>query len=112
MVSINQLASAAYGATQKMAGSPGPAEGVSAGGPASGTQDEGVTFSALVQEGLDQFIDTQKRAEGLSLDLVAGKADINDVIFATQEASVELETIVAIRDKVVQAYQSIIGMSI
>ena len=105
---INQIAAAAYGATQKMFASAGAA-GL---GSATPAQSDGVSFSDLVRGGLDHFVETQKSAEKVSLDMISGKADINDVIFATQEASVQLETIVAIRDKVVQAYQSIWGMAI
>ena len=112
MASINQLAAAAYGATQKMFTGAGAAEGGSGATGVAGQGDDGVTFSELVKAGLNEFVDSQKKAEKVSLDMIAGKADINDVIFATQEASAELETIVAIRDKVVQAYQSIIGMAI
>ncbi len=51
-------------------------------------------------------------AEKLSMQAVAGKADINDVVTAVANAEVTLQTVVAVRDKVIAAYQDIIRMPI
>lgn len=101
MVNMNQIASAAYGATQKLPTGTGPAEGV-----------QSTSFADLLSDGLEQAIGTQKTAEMLSSQAVAGKADINDVIMAVQNADMVLNTVVAVRDKVVQAYQDILRMAI
>lgn len=101
MVNMNQIAAAAYGATQKLPA--GTGEAVSAGGS---------SFADLLAEGLDQAIGSQKEAERLSEQATVGKADINDVILAVQNADVVLNTVVAIRDKVVAAYQDILRMAI
>jgi len=42
----------------------------------------------------------------------AGQADIVDVVNAVNAAEITLDTVVAVRDKVVQAYQSIMNMPI
>lgn len=102
MVNMNQIASAAYGATQKIATGNGPAaEGV-----------EGVSFSDLLEQGIDKAIGAQHESENLSERAIVGKADLNDVILATQNADVALNTVIAIRDKVVAAYQDILRMAI
>src|SRR5690242_7522312 len=51
-------------------------------------------------------------AEKLSIQAVAGKADINDVVTAVANAEVTLQTVVAVRDKVIAAYQDILRMPI
>jgi len=43
---------------------------------------------------------------------VAGQADIVDVVNAVNAAEITLDTVVAVRDKVVAAYQSIMNMPI
>lgn len=101
MVNMNQIAAAAYGATSKLPTGAGAA-----------SEGEGVSFAEFLEAGLDAAIGTQKTAEQISKDAVIGKADINDVILAVQNADVVLNTVVAIRDKVVGAYQDIIRMAI
>lgn len=51
-------------------------------------------------------------AEKLSVQAVAGKADINEVVAAVSNAEVTLQTVVAVRDKVISAYQDILRMPI
>lgn len=101
MVNMNQIASAAYGATQKLPVSPVGTEAA-----------QGSSFADMVESGIESFLDSQHNAEELSKQAVIGKADINDVILATQNADVALGAVVAIRDKVVQAYQDILRMAI
>ncbi len=43
---------------------------------------------------------------------VAGQADIVDVVNSVNAAEITLDTVVAVRDKVVAAYQSIMNMPI
>ena len=43
---------------------------------------------------------------------ITGKADIVDVVNAVNQAELTLNTVVAVRDKVVAAYQSIMNMPI
>ncbi len=106
MVNINQVASAAYGAMQKLgADSVGPADGVN-------KASSGGSFADLLAGSIEKSIGVQKQAEQLSSDAALGKADINEVILAVQNADVVLNTVVAVRDKVVSAYQDILRMSI
>ena len=43
---------------------------------------------------------------------LSGKADVVDLVTAMNEAEMTLQTVVAVRDKVVQAYQEIMRMPI
>ncbi len=102
MVNMNQVASAAYGATQKLPTGSGSGR----------IADTKVSFADLLEDGVDSVIETQHKSETLSADMVQGKGDINDVIMATQEADMVLNTVVAIRDKIIQAYQDVLRMAI
>ncbi len=53
-----------------------------------------------------------KQGEQMAANQVAGKASIVDVVSAVNQAEMTLDTVVAVRDKVVQAYQSIMNMPI
>ena len=50
--------------------------------------------------------------ERQSLKAAAGTADLNDVVMAVGKAEMTLQTVVAVRDRVIQAYQEIIRMPI
>ena len=74
--------------------------------------DPGKTFSQFVGESLGEALNTGKAAENMSAQAIAGKADLTDVVTAVTNAEVTLQTVVAIRDKVVTAYQEIARMPI
>jgi flagellar hook-basal body complex protein FliE len=57
-------------------------------------------------------IGTLKAGEQASLRALAGKADVAQVVQAVSAAEVTLQTAVAVRDRVVGAYQEIIRMQI
>ena len=61
---------------------------------------------------VEKVVETQKASEKMSADAVMGKADITDVVQAVTEAEVTLQTMVAVRDKVIGAYQEIMRMPI
>jgi flagellar hook-basal body complex protein FliE len=55
---------------------------------------------------------TGREAEELSLKQISGEADLKDVVTAVANAQQTLETVVAVRDKVLSAYQEILRMPI
>lgn len=73
---------------------------------------QGGGFADLVRQAADGFVDSLRKGEATSLKGVAGKADIADVAAAVANAEVALKTVVAVRDRVIQAYQDIIKMPI
>src|SRR5437899_1784253 len=50
--------------------------------------------------------------EAASLNAVTGKADMSEVVTAVTNAEVALQTVTAVRDRVIQAYQDILRMPI
>ena len=75
-------------------------------------QDDGVSFSDLLQQTVSDSIDTMKAGEEMSARAVTGDADITDVVGAVTAAEVTLQTVVAVRDRLVSVYQDIIRMPI
>lgn len=72
--------------------------------------DPGKSFAEMLGEAASSAIDTGRQAELTSVKAIAGKADLNEVVAAVSNAELTLQTAVAIRDRVIQAYQDIIRM--
>lgn len=100
---IANAAAAAYANAGKIAGT-----GLQA---RDGAQD-GAGFGDLVRKAAESAVDTLKQGEQASLQGVMGKADIAQVAAAVANADATLQTIVAVRDRVIGAYQDIIKMTI
>src|SRR5215471_15519047 len=66
------------------------------------------SFAGLVNDSLKSAVKTGYEAETLSLKQIAGEADLKDVITAVANAEQTLETVVAVRDKVLNAYNEIL----
>jgi flagellar hook-basal body complex protein FliE len=94
-------AAAAYASAAKKATAPG----LSAPGSGDG-------FGELVKQAAQGTIDSLKQGEAATMQAIAGKADIGQVVTAVSNAEVTLQTAVAVRDKVIQAYLDIIRMPI
>jgi flagellar hook-basal body complex protein FliE len=75
---------------------------------AGGTKD----FASFVRDAAASAADTGKQAEKLSIAGLSGKADLLDVVQAVNAAEVTLNTVVAVRDKLVGAYQELIRMPV
>lgn len=90
----------AYGRRQKSVGS--------AGGGAAGSAG----FGGMVENVIAGTADALKTAEAASARQVAGKGDLVDVATAIGAAEMALDTVVAVRDRVVNAYTEIMRMQI
>ena len=53
-----------------------------------------------------------KTSDKMSLDLVNGKANVVDVVTAVSQTQVAMESMVAVRDRVISAYEEIMRMPI
>ena len=72
----------------------------------------GPSFSDLVTTGIEKAIDVQKTSETVSADAVLGRADLNDVVQAISNAEATLDMVVSIRDRIIDAYETILRMPI
>lgn len=106
---ITALAAAkAYAATQKGAGvDPGLGSPTAIGAPA---QQGG--FGDLLKSAISDAMATSKVAEKQMANQVAGKAELVDVVTSITAAETSLETIMAVRDQAISAYQEIMRMPI
>ena len=64
-------------------------------------------FGDLLKQSLQTAVETQHKSEKISGAALAGKADMTDVLQAVTDAEMALNTVLAVRDKVVQAYESV-----
>lgn len=72
----------------------------------------GGNFGDLVKTAAQDAIDTMHHGEKVSADAIIGKANLTDVVAATTEAELTLNTIVALRDQMISAYQKIMQTQI
>ena len=98
---VNAYREAASTAASAMNTNPKPA-------PVSGDN----SFVNMVTDSLQGAVETGRQAEELTLKQIAGEADLKDVVTAVANAEHTLETVVAVRDKVLTAYQEILKMPI
>lgn len=70
------------------------------------------SFGDMLAKATDQAIGLQRKSEQMSAAAVVGKADLTDVVSAVTNAEVTLQSVMAVRDKVVNAYQEIMRMPI
>lgn len=72
----------------------------------------GESFQELLQAAAERVVDNTNNAENTSLQATVKQAELVDVISAVSNAELALESVVAVRDRVVQAYQEILRMPI
>lgn len=70
------------------------------------------SFGDLVGQALVNSKQGAYKAEALSTQGLLGKADLSDVITAVSNAELTLNTVVSVRDRMINAYQDIIKMPI
>jgi flagellar hook-basal body complex protein FliE len=85
----------------------GQAAGAAGGGAAGGS-----SFGAMLKDALNSVTEAGQKSDSQTRAMVAGKADMVDVVTAVSETEVAVETMVAVRNKVIEAYQSIMAMPI
>lgn len=80
------------------------------GGAADGT--DGASFADFLKNATQDVADSQKKAEDVSMQAAAGKANMVDVMTAINNAEMTLQTVVSIRDRLVQAIQDIMRTAV
>jgi|SRR5665213_4559506 len=72
----------------------------------------GDSFSQLVQSAINDAVTTSKNAEVQMSNQIQGKASLVDVATAISSAQMSLQTVMAVRDQVISAYQEMMRMTI
>jgi flagellar hook-basal body complex protein FliE len=78
--------------------------------PGATEESGGASFGSLLEQAAKESIDTLHTGEQMSAKAALGKADLTDVVSAVTNAEMTLQTVTAVRDKVVSAYQQILQM--
>lgn len=85
-------------------------EGTSVGGgSAAGADSE---FLSLVKDSIQQARAASQESETKTAEGLTGQADLIDVVTAVSNAEITLQTVVTVRDKVLESYQEILRMPI
>jgi flagellar hook-basal body complex protein FliE len=72
----------------------------------------GLDFGKLLTQNLQGVAEASKVSDQMSMDLINGKASVVDVVTAISQTEIAMESMVAIRDKVITAYEEILRMPI
>ncbi len=78
----------------------------------SASAGAGGDFGQMVRAAVDGAVETAKTGEAMAAAGAAGEAPLVDVVTAISAAEVTVQSVVAVRDKVIGAYQDIMRMPI
>lgn len=104
----------AAGASQAATAASGAATGAAASGAGAAEATTGTSsssFSDVLGNAIDSLDSSQQAATNLSLQAATGNASIADVTVASTNADLETQLVTAVRDKAVDAFNSIMDMS-
>lgn len=72
----------------------------------------GADFGQIVKSFVEQSVQAGQKADQQAMSAVQGKGDLVNVVTAVAESEAAIETLVAVRDRVIQAYEEIMRMPI
>jgi len=87
-------------------------DGAMAGGKAKATETGGTSFEDTLKGFVGDAVKSLKEGEQAAAAGAAGKANLQEVVIAVSNAEVMMQTVTAVRDKVIGAYQDIIRTAI
>ena len=71
------------------------------------------SFGEVLKESLAEVNDLQVQAKSAAADLVSGRGgEMHDVMIQLKEAQVSFEMVMAVRNKVIDAYQEVMRMQV
>ncbi len=78
----------------------------------SSSSSSGASFSSFLKDSAEGALETMRASEVMSAKAIQGDADITKVVEAVNAAEITLQTTMALRDRMVSAYQEIMRMPI
>ena len=78
----------------------------------AGAAKSETSFGTVLKEAMDAVSETGKKSDAQSRAMVNGKSNMVDVVTAVAETEVAIDAVVAVRDKVIAAYEEIMRMPI
>ena len=76
------------------------------------TAGDKVSFGDILKNSAIESIKTMRAGETMSAKAVTGEASLPEVVQAVTASEITLQTVVAVRDRVINAYQEIMRMPI
>lgn len=77
-----------------------------------GSGQAGPDFASMLAQSVQGVVDNGRATDQMAIDLVNGKANVVDMVTAMSQTEFAIESIVTIRDRVIQSYESIMSMPI
>lgn len=81
-------------------------------GAGAGGDGAGPSFSAVLKDAIGGVMDAGRKSDAQTIAMANGKANVMDVVTAVADTDVAVSTLVSVRDKVIQAYEDIMKMTI
>ena len=81
-------------------------------GKPSAEETQGSPFAQMLSNAIGDASDSLKAAEATEMQAITGKVELTDLVTAVSSAELSLSTVVAVRDRVIGAYNDIIRMAI
>jgi flagellar hook-basal body complex protein FliE len=72
----------------------------------------GASFGAALSRAIEQAVEIGRSADAAATAALTGQGSVTEVVLAVSRAELALQTAVAVRDRVVGAYQEIMRMPI
>ncbi|MCJ2018389.1 MULTISPECIES: flagellar hook-basal body complex protein FliE [unclassified Methylobacterium] len=97
------------------AGAYAAVQGIASGRPVpkvQSTAETGTDFMQFLGKTLENVGDAGRRADAQAVSAASGKANVVDVVTAVAESETALQTMVAVRDRMISAYEEIMRMQI
>ena len=70
------------------------------------------SFASLLKDTMGGVMDAGRKSDAQTMAMASGKANVVDVVTAVADTEVAVETLVSVRDRVIQAYEDIMKMPI
>jgi flagellar hook-basal body complex protein FliE len=101
-------AASAYANIARLAADPSSALAGTVGAGAKGDS----SFTSVLKEAMGAVMETGKKSDTQAHAMANGKSNMVDVVTAVAETEVAIDAVVAVRDKVIAAYEEIMKMPI
>lgn len=81
-------------------------------GTGKGSGASGLSFGAVLKDAIGSVMEAGRKSDAQTIAMANGKANVMDVVTAVADTDVAVSTLVAVRDKVIQAYEDVMKMTI
>ena len=113
MASPLAAAASTYANIARLAADPSGSSGAGLAGLAgNGGSPSGTSFTSVLKQAIDHVNELGQKSDAQMRDAVNGKSNMVDVVTAVSETQVAIDAVVAVRDKIIAAYEDIMKMPI